>query len=392
MKILQVAPNYSPRMGGIVNVVGNISNELTRKGHEVVLLTTDYYIEEAELDEDFSIVVFRNWFKSFNFYVSPGMLIWMLRNLSAFDVIHLHGARTFQNILMVYGARFLHIPYVLTTHGTIHIVDRLMGFKKVYDFLFGNRMIKNAAHLFAVSQQEVQEILKWGIAESNISLAYNGHDWTHFNALPRKGEFRERHGVPGNAKLVLGLGRIHRNKGFDLLLECFEMVLKKFENSVLAIVGPDEGALGELKEGAKSLGISDKVIFPGPLYGREKLGAYNDANVFAHSPRFEPFGLVVFEALMCETPVVLSDRVGAGEVIQELDVGYITPFGDTEAMANSILRVLSAESEMVENVIKAKPYLADTFSWANVTEKIEGVYYQVRSGKSVMTQDAGSSD
>lgn len=376
-------------MGGIVNAVGNISNELTKKGHEVVLVTTDYYIEEAGEDEVFSIVRFHNWFKSFNFYVSPGILVWMFRNLAAFDVIHLHGVRTFQNILISMGARLLRIPYVVTPHGTLRMIDRLIGFKKVYDVLFGNRMIKNAAHLFAVSQLEAQEFITWGAEEDKISLVYNGHDWTLIDSLPARGKFRKQYGIGDDAIIILGLGRIYGYKGFDLLIKSFDLVLKEMEKAVLVIVGPDEGVLDELKVLTKKLGISDQVIFAGPLYGQDKFGAYQDANVFAHSPLYESFGLVVFEALMCETPVVLSDRVGAADVIQELEVGRITPYGDIEAMAESILWVLSTEPEMINNVRTAKPYLADTYSWTRVVENIENVYYEKVSGGRSQRTDGG---
>lgn len=377
MKILQVIPNYSPRMGGVVGAVRSISKELVRNGHEVVVLTTDYYVEEAEIDAGISAVFLRNWFVLKNFCVSPGIIIWLIRNLSKYDVIHLHDFRTFQNIFVAFWGKYLKIPIVLSPHGTFLIFDRLFFAKKLYDRLFGKWIAKFSAQIFAVSNYEIEELKHWGLPDEKISLIYNGANLEEFETLPPRGQFREKMGLGKDTHIVLGLGRLHYVKGFDFLISAFKKVIDEQEGSSLIIVGPDEGVLDELKELRERLSIRDKVIFPGPLYGQDKLAAYQDADVFVLSSRTESFGLVVFEALMCGTPVIVSDTVGVKDFISKYGAGFVTPDGDTESLAQNILRVLKKGGEIEKSVQSGQRYIKEFYSWPEIVEKIEKVYVEL---------------
>ena len=378
MKILQVLPYFSPRMGGPVQIVNNLSNTLVDRGHDVVLLTTDYYLWESEVTElDYRVIIFKNWFSRMNFYLSPGMFAWQMKNIRSFDVIHLHDYRTFQNIFTSYLSRKFKIPYIISPHGSILYNNKYQFLKRIYDLVFGKYILSGAEVIIGNSPREYQQIRSKGICDDKINLLYNGIDITEFEDYGQVGGFKKMIGVGDDTKMVLCLGRIISYKGFDLVIKAFSHVVKKYPECILVIVGQDEGYMGDLKKIVEEFNLSGKVYFPGPLYGEEKIAAYQAADVFVHSSMIESFGLVVIEALMCDSPVIVADSVGVCDLILEYNAGVVVPFGDVKVLANAInerLNDLEGNEYMVKNGQKMS---RDLLNWANVAQQTEKIYQQV---------------
>jgi len=262
VRILQVIPYLSPKMGGPVQVVNNLSNYMSNLGHEIVVLTTDYFIEEyKEFNRNYQVVYLKNFFAGSNFFFSPSMVLWLLKSIRSYDVVHMHDYRTFQNAVSYWFAQFYNIPYVITPHGTIPVVSRFFHAKKVYDILFGRRIIRNAHHAFAVSKLEVDQLIEVGLRNDNISLTYNGFDMAEFSNLPPKGAFRSKFSIASDTKIILCLGRIHNVKGFDMVIKAFHRVSKEIAKAVLVIVGPDDGHLDDLHVLVNELDLKLNVIF-----------------------------------------------------------------------------------------------------------------------------------
>jgi len=380
MNILQIIPYFSPRMGGLVQAVRNLSDELAERGHRVMILTTDYFeAEQQEVDKRVSVVIHKNWFSRYNFFFSPGMFLWLGRNLMNFDIAHLHGFRTFQSMLVAYWGQKRKVPYVITPHGSVRISDRLLGVKRLYDLFFGNWILRKASCLFAVCPPEVRELQEKIASDEKIQLVYTGLNLDEFEVLPPKGTFRKRLGIPNEVKIVLGLGRIHRIKGFDVLMRSFAQLLETEKDIVLVIVGPDEGFLEELVRLSYELNITDKVIFPGPLYDDNKLAAYHDADVFVLNSSVEAFGTVSFEAIMCRTPVIISDKAGMSEVFLDYDAGFVVNYGDVQALASLIKFVIENNEDVQERVRKGKKITKEMFSWYAVAVRLEKEYHRINN-------------
>jgi glycosyltransferase involved in cell wall biosynthesis len=93
----------------------------------------------------------------------------------------------------------------------------------------------------------------------------------------------------------------------------------------------------QLVEQAAALGIADKVFFPGFVRGKKIDQLYQSADLFVMPSISEPFGITPLEALMNETPVLISKQSGVSEV---LDHALTADFWDTEKMANQMNAVL----------------------------------------------------
>jgi len=149
--------------------------------------------------------------------------------------------------------------------------------------------------------------------------------------LPPRGQFRQKLGLGDRQKLVVAMGRIHWTKGMQLLVPAFAEAVRQVPDAYLAVVGWDHGYLGEIRKKVAELGLGDRVLFPGPIYGADRLTAYVDADLFALTPGvFEETSLAALEACACGTGCVITrqceipglDESNAGLTV-EYEMGQI---------------------------------------------------------------------
>ena len=143
----------------------------------------------------------------------------------------------------------------------------------------------------------------------------------------------ERLGIPPGTPWVLALGRLHRNKAFDVLLQALARLPRV--HAVIAGEGPERAALQAL---VHREGLAGRVQLPG---WREDTGGLLAAcNVLVCPSRIEPLGNVVVEAFAAARPVVAAAASGPKELIRPGEDGLLVPVDDAEALANSLDLVL----------------------------------------------------
>lgn len=138
---------------------------------------------------------------------------------------------------------------------------------------------------------------------------------------------RAEFGVPPDAPLLLGLGRLHRNKGFDVLIRALPRLAGT--HALIAGEGPERAALAAL---ARAEGVADRVHLPG---WRHDIGAlFGMADIFVSSSRHEPLGNMVIEAFSAARPVIAAAADGPRELIGP-DTGILVPVDDAAALADA---------------------------------------------------------
>jgi glycosyltransferase involved in cell wall biosynthesis len=135
--------------------------------------------------------------------------------------------------------------------------------------------------------------------------------------------------VPADAFLVLGMGRLHPNKGFDVLIEA----AAHLPDVVVAIAG-EGGERGALAALAERLGVAERIRFLGWRDDQAALLAACD--LFVCPSRHEPLGNVVLEAWSAARPVVACAAVGPSELIEHGVTGLLVPVDDPRALADAI--------------------------------------------------------
>ena len=195
MRILQVVPYFPPAyaFGGPVKVAYEVSRELVKRGHEVVVYTSDardftsrINVNHFKVIDGIKVHYFHNLtmmsVKKLKLFITPQLISHAKEEVKKFDVIHLHEYRTFQNIVIHHYATKYDIPYVLQAHGSLPRIGSWRKLKSIYDVLFGYRLLKDAAKVIALNKMEVEQYRSIGISEEKIAIIPNGIDpvsYTH---------------------------------------------------------------------------------------------------------------------------------------------------------------------------------------------------------------------
>jgi glycosyltransferase involved in cell wall biosynthesis len=153
--------------------------------------------------------------------------------------------------------------------------------------------------------------------------------------------------TPENEPLLLALGRLHPNKGFDVLIAAMEK-LPKFH----LWLGGDGDERQKLELQAQKVGVSDRVHFIGWRSGIASL--YATADIYVCSSRYEPLGNVVIEAWAAGTPVVAADSMGPHELIRDGETGLLVPVDNANELAKAIKRLW--EDSALQDHVKQKAY------------------------------------
>jgi len=383
MRILQVIPTFSAYFGGPVAVVRLISKELAKK-HDVIVYTTsaldkrrDFKHSQFKIEVDgYQVIYFPRVIKFIGFNISPTMAIALKKTISEFDIIHLHSWRQFQDLVVNYYAKKFKVPYVLQTHGSLPRIMAKKKMKLIYDVFFGYRVLRDAYRVIAVNKLEAEQYKTMGVPEKKIAIIPNTIDLSEYTNLPPKGLFKRKFKIPEDKKVILYLGRLHRIKGLDFLVKAYAYLTRKisYKDAVLVLVGPDDGYLNELKDLVQVLGISNSVLFTGPLYGRDKLEAYVDSDVYVLPSRYEIWGITVLEAYACGKPVIASNVGGLRSLIINGKTGLLIEPGNIFQLAKMIKFLLEDQKRAEDMGLNGKQFVKENFSIEKVISKLENVY------------------
>ena len=190
---------------------------------------------------------------------------------------------------------------------------------------------------------------------------------THYlpNFVADFGETAPAADVPRGAKLLLGLGRLHADKGFDIAIRALKLV----PGAVFMIAGegPERGALEAL---ARREGVADRVVFLG--WRRDAGALLRAADVFVCSSRVEPLGNMVIEAWSARRPVVAVAADGPGELLRDGADGLLVPHEDPAALAEGIARVLEDADLAARLATNGRARFEGAFAQASVLAQWRG--------------------
>ncbi|MHA1676361.1 MAG: glycosyltransferase, partial [Candidatus Njordarchaeales archaeon] len=375
MNILQVYQIFNPDIAsGAARVAFDISSELVKRGHRVVVCTSDmrnkFTRGICKMEALNGVIVHR--FKTISpllvrklkIYITPAMISIPSAYLRKFDVVHIHGYRSFQSAIFHFHCKHEKIPYIMQAHGTLPTSTAYKELKSIYDYLVGYKILKSASKGIALTQLEAERYKSMGVPEEKIAIIPNGIDLSEYAELPPKGAFKKKFNIPEDRKIILYLGRIHKTKGIDFLVRAYAHLINEmnFKDAVLVIAGPDDGYLSEIKSLVQGLSASNSILFTGPLYGEDKLAAYVDSQVYVLPSRYETFPMTVLEAYACEKPVIASKVGGLGDMVVNGVTGLLIKPGDIEQLTYALLCLLNDDKRAREMGSRGRKLIQKKFS------------------------------
>ena len=368
MKVLNVIMSLDPiNGGGSVERTFQLSRFLARSGIDCTILTTDTGLAQERIKELEGVNVVALKTLSKRFYL-PSIAFRKIANIvKGVDIIHLMTHWTFLNLLVYVIARFLKKPYVVCPAGALRIYGRSKSIKRIYNWFAGYRIIRNASGCIAISSREIDDFDSYGVKNKDKIVAIpNGIDTGSVQPVDANG-FREKVGI-GKAPFVLFVGRLNSIKGPDLLLEAFRNVVSdRFPQHHLIFAGPDGGMLPELEQTVVRSGLEDKVHFIGYIDGVDKSSAYCEADLLVIPSRQEAMSIVVLEAGIVGTPVLITDQCGF-DVVGEVNGGRVVA-ATSKGLQDGLVELLDQPdnlNKMGKNLCK---YLCENFSWEEMAAR-----------------------
>lgn len=393
MKILQIVPYYSPAWayGGPPRVMFDLARSLVHRGHEVTVFTTDAFEKDKRVSisrnsqDGVKVFYFKNvsnylaWHKKKFFPI--GFRSFLEENICNFELVHISGIRNYLNMVAYPLIKRSGVPYVIDAHGALPVASTgLKTIARVYDSRFVRPMLREASSLFAQTEHEAESFRLLGGSEEKIRLMPLAIDMHSYLDLPGKGDFRRKFGIGDEEKVITFLGRISRDKGVSLLINIFSQVSKGKEGLKLLIIGRDDGYLKEAKKLTSRLSLGQKVIFVGPLYGKEKNSAYLDSDLFLYTPIYwEETSVATLEAMACYTPVVVTKQADI-PWLEEYRAGYPVLSNINEIVAK-VTELIESEEQLKVKSINAFKLIEEKYDLAKRVDEIETVFRQIVYGK-----------
>ena len=301
--------------------------------------------------------------------INPGL--WNLIRTGNFDAVILPGYFHASAWIAIAAAKWHGAPIIIVSdsHGL-----RSWRTQSAWLLWLKKQLVKwifSQANAAVVSSSGGVEYLKsLGFPGGRIVLAPSAVDndwWTREAARVDRRTMRAAWRIPEEGSVILFCAKLQPWKGPSDLIEAFAQAA--VPNSYLAFAG-DGPERANLERRATKLGLTDRVRLLGFLNQSELPSAYRAADLFVLPSLFEPFGLVVNEAMLCGLPVVASDRVGAKfDLIRPGETGYVFPAGDIGALA-AILREILPDAVKREKMGAAAKSRMQTWSPREYTEAL----------------------
>lgn len=211
-------------------------------------------------------------------------------------------------------------------------------------------------------------------ADAVVVLTHSARDWAE-TFLPAESVFVipnpvgvEVKAIAAPSRLrsgrqVVAMGRLTRQKGFDILIAAFSQVLTRFPDWRLTIFGEGEDR-SQLENQIRELGLDGRVSLPG--YAEDTVTALSNGDLFVLSSRWEGFPNVLIEAMACGLPVIAADcPSGPGEIITHDFDGVLVPPQDPHALAGTMSHLMGNFNKRASLANRARQ-IADRLSLESI--------------------------
>jgi glycosyltransferase involved in cell wall biosynthesis len=243
------------------------------------------------------------------------------------------------NVLTLLASRGLDIPVIITEH--VHPAYHYIG----WHWQILRRLVyRHADALVCVSQP----LLEWFQSRMQVRGCVVPNP---VGPGPSRKSPLDRQSKDDTGHLIVGMGRLVEQKGFDLLIEAFSRVAARHSNWSLKILG-DGPLRDQLEAQVQRLGLTGRVGFTGAL--ADPFIVLRAADLFVFSSRYEGFGNALCEAMACGLPAISFDcPSGPSEIIRSGVDGVLVPSEDVTELAAAMNQLMADSQERLRLAARA---------------------------------------
>lgn len=371
-QLLKIGITCYPSLGGSGVIATELGKLLAEKGHEVHFIThnmpfrlgkyhKNIYYHEVEVN-DYSV------FRYPPYDLSLASKQAQVAKMQKLDLLHVHYA--VPHAICAYLAKQMvgdHLKVVTTLHGTD--ITILAQDETLSDLICLG--INQSDAVTSVSEDLIRETRSSLAIERPIELVYNFVDKRVY--YPRDcSNLRGDFALP-QEKILMHISNFRPVKRVSDVIDIFKQVNDRVPSRLLLVgEGPE---LPKIDCKVRKLGLSDRVYFLGKQ--DEVAQVISLADVMLLPSEKESFGLVALEAMACGVPTVASNAGGIPELISHGETGYLAPIGDTGAMSQYVLKLLT-DPQLYRQFSQAGIERAThRFCNDSITSEYEKIYYRI---------------
>lgn len=387
MRALILSWEYPPLIeGGLARHVRKLAENLVDQGVEVHVLARG--LEESPPEEELGgltihrvreprrprdLAHFIAWVEHMN----ADMLAAGVELGDRFDFDVVHGHDWLVAVACDHLARRFHVPLVVTIHATEYGRHQGHVDRHPQSYIHGvERWIANRADRVITCSSYMREHVAdvFGLDERRIAVIPNGIDPSELVPVADLDTLRGQFARP-DEKLVLLVGRLVYEKGFQIALEALPRVIERVGGVRFVIAGSGT-AEDDLRRQARELGLDRHGTFLGWIGDDLLHSLYRIADLCVVPSIYEPFGLVALEAMASGCPCLVADTGGLREVVPSEQVGMRFRSRDPQSLAELAERLLT-DAELRERLVAEASEHVLTFDWADVARQVASVYREL---------------
>ena len=354
MRVLHVIPSLSRMHGGPSHAIDLMTNTLGGLGVEVEIATTDddgprrrvskaVATSEVELRAAGNRPLRRFFRKWTDFYkISPGLAVWLLRNVRNYDVVHIHALFSFSSTSAAWIARWKGTPYVVRPLGVLNEYGRTQRrplLKRLSIRFIERPILRAAAAVHFTADAERKEAMETGIPFRSVVIPLGVAPVPQGDGSRLLGLFP---GLSDGIRLLF-LSRLDPKKNLEGLIEALALLRSNGRAVSLIVAGSGDAAyVHSLKEWAQAQGVAEHITWLGHVESSDKADAFSAADIFVLPSYSENFGIVVAEALSAGLPCVVGRGVALAESVARAGAGIV--------VGNDAISIAAGIAAFVEDI------------------------------------------
>ena len=390
MKIGIICPASLPatQFGGILFLGVDIARELSNENHEVTIYTTDLdfannpktfnkKLPREENIHNFKIKRSHVWFSIRLFFVNPGMYFCMINDQQ--DIIHTIGIRSFQSFVAALVAKKKKIPLFVSDQGglTTHpdLQTGSMWTRILYKIQSPMiRFIINQAKKIIVANEYEKKIFSELTDENKIEVVRNG---INLENMKSSVDFKKKYAI--NHDYFLFLGRFHKVKGIDILLEAISLIKNHplMSNVKLVIMGVDFGFEGEMLKMIKEMGLNNmiKVIKNPPR--EDVIAAYKESEFLVLPSRWELSPLTPLEGFAFKKPTISTKAHGIPYTLHDRKDSILVETENYNELSDMIIELLNDKKKCAQLGMEGYKFVHKECNSKKMAQQILNIYEKI---------------